>query len=334
VLTVVSQHGHNYVGSGDRYPLGGINMASIVRRTGRPARLDDVAQATGAIGDHARQSAVRSAVAAPVVVDGRTWGLLTAVWMDPRPPPDDTEQRIAGFAELLDTAIANADTGDQLTASRARVLAAGDEARRRVVRDLHDGAQQRLVHTTVTLKLAQRALQEDRASAEALMAEAPQHTERATAELRELAHGILPSALTLRGLRVGVEAFVSRLHLPVLVDVPSERLPPDIEASAYFIVAEALTNVVKHAQATRAEVTARVNDGVLAIEVRDDGIGGADPRGHGLVGITDRVDALGGRLRIESSRGTALIAELPLPSHEATRAGSPPNAMPSRVNRE
>jgi signal transduction histidine kinase len=188
------------------------------------------------------------------------------------------------------------------------------------------------VHTTVTLKLARRALQEDPASAEALMDEALQHTERATVELRELAHGILPSVLTRGGLRMGVEAFVSRLDLPVVVDVPRERLPPDIEASAYFIIAEALTNVVKHAQATRAEVTARVNDGLLAIQVRDDGVGGADPRGHGLVGINDRIDALGGRLRIESCRGTALIAELPLPGHEATRAGSPPNAMPSRVN--
>ena len=166
------------------------------------------------------------------------------------------------------------------------------------------------------------------------MAEALQITERATAELRELAHGILPSVLTLGGLRFGVDAFVSRLDLVVDVDVSRERLPPDIEASAYFIVAEALTNVVKHAQATRAEVRARVNGDVIAIEVRDDGVGGADPRGHGLVGVTDRVDALGGRLRIESGRGTVLIAELPLPSHEATRAGSPPNAMPSRVNRE
>ena len=146
------------------------------------------------------------------------------------------------------------------------------------------------------------------------MAEALENAERAMAELRELAHGILPAVLTRGGLRAGVDAFVSRLDLPVDVDVSSERLPPDIEASAYFIVAEALTNVVKHARATRATVRAAVDDGVLTLEVRDDGVGGADPEGHGLVGIADRVDALGGRLRIESPAGggTVLAARLPL----------------------
>ena len=195
------------------------------------------------------------------------------------------------------------------------MLAAGDDARRRVVRDLHDGAQQRLVHTIITLKLAQQALHEDRERrGAARRARRSSTAERATAELRELAHGILPSVLTHGGLRAGVDAFVSRLDLPVDVDVSSERLPPDIEASAYFIVAEALTNVVKHARATRATVTAAVDDGVLTLEVRDDGVGGANPDGHGLMGIADRVDALGGRLRIESTDGggTVLAARLPL----------------------
>jgi PAS domain S-box-containing protein len=299
---------------GDRFPLGGTNVTSIVLRTGRTARVDDFVEATGQIGEVARQAGVRSAVAAPVLVDGRTWGVLAAIWTDRGPPPDDTEERMAGFAELLDTAIANADSRDQLTASRARVLAAGDEARRRVVRDLHDGAQQRLVHRIVSLKLAQRALDEDRSNAEALLAEALGSAERATAEVRDLAHGILPSVLTRGGLRAGVNAFVSRMDLPVDIDVLSERLPGDMEASAYFIVAEALTNVVKHARATRATVRAAANDGVLTLEVRDDGVGGANLEGHGLVGVADRVDALGGRLRIESSDGdgTVLAARLPL----------------------
>jgi signal transduction histidine kinase len=183
-----------------------------------------------------------------------------------------------------------------------------------VVRDLHDGAQQRLVHMIVTLKLAQEALTEDRSDAEALVAEGLGTAERATAELRELAHGILPSVLTRGGLRAGVEAFVARLDLPVEVDVLSERLPPDIEASAYFIAAEALTNVVKHAGATRARVRAAVEDHGLTLEVHDDGVGGAQPEGQGLLGIADRVDALGGRLRIDSAAGdgTALAARLPL----------------------
>jgi signal transduction histidine kinase len=192
------------------------------------------------------------------------------------------------------------------------VLAAGDDARRRVVRDLHDGAQQRLVHTMITLKLAQGALHQNRSDAEALLAEALDNAERAM-ELRELAHGILPSLLT-RGLRAGVDSIGSRLDLPVEVDVSSERLPPDIEASAYFVVAEAVTNVVKHARATRATVWAAADEGALTLEVRDDGVGGANPDGHGLMGIADRVDALGGRLRIESpdGDGTVLAARVPL----------------------
>jgi signal transduction histidine kinase len=312
-LTVVAQFGIAYR-TGERLPLGGTNVTSTVLRTGGTARLDDVAAATGPIGDVARRAGVRSTVGAPVVVDGRTWGVLAAMWGDREPPPDDTEERLARFAELLDTAIANADSRDQLTASRARMLAAGDDARRRLVRDLHDGAQQRLVHTTVTLQLAQRALRETPSEAEAQVAEALSAAERATAELRELAHGILPSVLTRGGLRAGVAVFVSRLDLPVDVDVSRERLPPDIESSAYFIVAEALTNVVKHAHATRATLRASVDDGVLTLEVHDDGVGGANPDGHGLIGIADRVDALGGRLRIESTDGdgTALTARLPL----------------------
>jgi signal transduction histidine kinase len=314
VLTVVAQFGTAYVRIGERFPLGGTNVTTTVLRTGTTARLDDAATATGPIGDVARRAGVRSTVGAPVIVDGRTWGVLAAIWVDREPPPDDTEQRMASFAELLDTAIANADSRDQLTASRARLLAAGDDARRRVVRDLHDGAQQRLVHTIITLKQAQQALHEDRSDAGTLLAEGLGTAEKATAELRELARGILPSALTRGGLRAGVDAVVSRMDLPVDLDVSSERLDPDIEASAYFIVAEGLTNVVKHARATRATVRAAAEDGVLTLEVRDDGVGGANPDGHGLMGIADRVDALGGVLQIDSTdgEGTVLTVRLPL----------------------
>jgi PAS domain S-box-containing protein len=313
VLTVVAHRG-DFVHVGDRYPLGGTNVTSIVLRTGRTARLDDYGEATGRIGEVAQRAGVSTVVAAPVVVEGRTWGVLVAQWRDRRGAPDDAEERLARFAGLLDTAIANADSRDQLAASRARVLAAGDDARRRLVRDLHDGAQQRLVHTTVTLKLALRALSENPSQAEANLMEALSAAERATAELRELAHGILPSVLTRGGLRAGVCALVSRLDLLVDVDVSQERLHPDIEASAYFIIAEGLTNVVKHARATRAAVRATIEDGGLTLEIEDDGVGGADPEGHGLLGIADRVDALGGRLLIESapSGGTRLTARLPL----------------------
>jgi signal transduction histidine kinase/PAS domain-containing protein len=301
---------------GSRVSTEGDSVTATVRRTGRPARMESYEGADGALAELARATGLRSSVAAPIVVDGRLWGLITASWKGERSPPADTEERMARFAELLDTAIVNADSRDQLTASRARLLTAGDEARRRVVRDLHDGAQQRMVHTIMLLKLAQRALHTKDDEAESLVREALEQAEQGTAELRELVLGILPSVLTHGGLRAGVRTLVARLDLPVRFDVTTERFPEEIEASAYFIVAEALTNVVKHSRAARAEVRASVADGLLRVEIRDDGIGGADPEGHGLVGLGDRVTALGGRLEIESpaGAGTRVAATLPISS--------------------
>jgi len=255
-------------------------------------------------------------VGTPVVVEGRLWGTIVASWNSDGAAPADTEERMARFAELLGTAIANADTRDQLTTSRARLVKAGDEARRRVVRDLHDGAQQRLVHTIVALKLAQRAFRDGDGDgeAESLIGEALRQAKRSNAELRELVHGLLPAALTHGGLREGVYSVVERVALPVELEISDARFTPEVEASAYFVIAEALTNVMKHSHATAAKVVAAVNAGNLCIEVRDNGTGGADPDGRGLVGMKDRVTALGGRLEVESpaGRGTVLRATLPL----------------------
>jgi signal transduction histidine kinase len=286
-----------------------------VRRTEQPARSANFQQAGGSIAELARDVGARPVVGAPIVVDGRLWGVISASWNHEEAPPADTEERMAQFAQLLDTAIANADSRDQLTASRLRLVSAADDARRRVVRDLHDGAQQRLVHTIVTLKLAEQAFSEGDAHAQALVGEALEHAQQGNAELRELAHGILPAALTRGGLGPAVDSLVDRLDLPVDVELPAQRFPAEIEASAYFILAEALTNVVKHAQARHADVRATVEDGMLRVEVRDDGMGGADPRGHGLVGISDRVSAIGGRLDIDSAPGggTLVAAQLLLP---------------------
>jgi signal transduction histidine kinase len=206
-----------------------------------------------------------------------------------------------------------------LAASRARIVEAADDERRRVVRDLHDGAQQRLVHTILTLKLARRAFEDEDGEAESLVCEALQHAEEGNAELRELAHGILPAVLTNGGLRAAFDTLVTRLDVPVRVEVPDERLPADIEATAYFVGAEALTNVVKHSRAGQAQVTASVDDGTLRLEIRDDGLGGADPNGNGLVGMHDRVTALGGRLNIDSpsGHGTRVAVMVPLPADRA-----------------
>ena len=196
-----------------------------------------------------------------------------------------------------------------MAASRARIVAATDEERRRVVRDLHDGAQQRLVHTIITLKLARRRPGERAGRHSALLTEALDNAERATDELRELAHGILPEVLTRGGLRAGVDTLASRMPVPVEINVSVGRLPAAVEATAYFLVSEALTNVAKHARAGHAEVMARIEDGTLAVKVRDDGMGGARPDGSGLVGLADRLAALDGRLRVESpTDGGTLIS--------------------------
>jgi signal transduction histidine kinase len=315
-LTVVARRAPDgeAASSGMRVSHAGDSVEAVVRRTERPARVESFAGGRGRIAEWARSVGVRVAVGTPIVVDGRLWGVVSAGWSGDESPPADTEPRMAQFGQLLDTAIANADSRDQLTASRARLMTAGDEARRRVVRDLHDGAQQALVHAIVTLKLAQRALREDTGGAGSLLDDALSHAELGNQELRELAHGILPSVLTHGGLRAAVRSLATRLDLPVRVHVPKERFPAEVEASAYFIVAEALTNVVKHARAEGADVSATVVDGMLRVEVGDDGHGGADPGGHGLVGMSDRVAALGGRLHIDSppGSGTRITASLPL----------------------
>jgi signal transduction histidine kinase len=300
---------------GTRLPLEGSDVTASVVGTGRPARMDSAEDVTGPLGALARAGGVRAAVAAPILVESRLWGVMVVGWSREEPAPPEAELRLNEFTELIATAIANADSREQLIASRARIVATADETRRRVVRDLHDGAQQRLVHAIVTLKLARRALEEGDDTASSLVDEALDNAQRANTEVRELAHGILPSALTGGGLRAGVDALVSRLHVPVTVDVSTDRLPLEIEASAYFVVAEALTNVAKHSDARSAQVWIWIEDGLLHVEVRDDGIGGARPDSSGLQGLDDRVAALGGRLRVASppGEGTLVAATLPVP---------------------
>jgi PAS domain S-box-containing protein len=265
-------------------------------------------------GDGGRELSSGSTTACPIVVDGRVWGSMVASQGAAEQLPPEAEGRISKFTELVATAISNVQARSDLAASRARIVAAADEERRRVVRDLHDGAQQRLVHTIVTLKLAQEALDADGESARGLLEEALDHAHDAISDLRELSQGILPTVLTRGGLRAAVEALASRTSVPVEVAVGADRFPAAIEATAYFVVAEALTNVVKHAHATRVTVTAQVDDGTLHVEVRDNGIGGARPEGSGLVGLADRLAGIGGRLRVErpDDGGTVVSAEIPL----------------------
>ena len=225
---------------------------------------------------------------------------------------EDAEQRLR-LEEELRLRDAERIRLEEVRASRSRVVQAADAERRRLVRDLHDGAQQRLVHTVITLKLARRSLAQDAHAAPTLVSEALDHAEHATAELRELAHGILPSVLTRGGLRAGIDALASRMHLPVRTNVSVGRLPAAIEATAYFIVAEALTNVAKHSRATRTEIGAVLKNGALQVEVRDDGVGGAKRSAGGLLGLEDRLASLNGMLEVESPTGGGTVIRASIP---------------------
>ena len=297
-----------------RLPLEGDTINAIVRRTAAPGRCDTYEGSSGELAALLRHLGIRSEVGAPVVVDGNVWGALIAGTDEPEPLPVGTEHRLASFAELIATAVSNATARSELLASRARIVAATDEQRRRVVRDLHDGAQQRLVHTVMTLQLADN---EGDAPPELrrLVGEALEHARDAIEELRELAHGIHPALLTNRGLAAAIEALADRAPVPVDVDIPDERYPASMELAAYFVAAEALTNVAKYADASAADVRAIPSTDSLVLEVDDDGVGGASPSpGSGLSGLLDRLAALNGTLVIESppGAGTRVRAEIPL----------------------
>ena len=290
---------------------------TTVFRTGRSARQDDYSRsrAIGPVAEYARRPG-RSTVASPVTVEGRVWGAVV-VSTTRAPLPADAERRMAGFAELVGIVIATVESRAELKASRARVLAAGDEALRRIRRDLHDGAQRGLVNTIMTLTEAGKELEAAGVAGPARepVDEALAHARTANYELRELAHGILPSALTRGGLRGGIEALVARVRLPVSVEVTAERLPPALEATAYFIVAEALTNAVRHADADHVHISAIIDGAVLRVAVRDDGVGGARcDASTGLLGLRDRAAAHNGELRVVSApgEGTLIAATLPI----------------------
>jgi GAF domain-containing protein len=269
-----------------------------------------------------------SAATAPITVDGRLWGVMAVGTTRADPLPADAEARIAEFSELVGTAIANLQARSDLAASRARVVAASDETRRQIERDLHDGAQQRLVETVLKLRVACEVAETDAAAVPELLDEALDGAERAMDELSELVHGILPPVLVRGGLPSALRSLARRTSVPVDADVAVGRFAADVEATAYFVVAEALTNVVKHAHASAAWVTAHAEDGVLHVAVRDDGAGGAHAGGSGLLGLADRLAVLDGRLTVESppGGGTVVAAAIPLAqpgrgSHERAVGG-------------
>jgi signal transduction histidine kinase len=300
---------------GTTLSLEGGGVLAAVRETGRPQRVHGYEDLAGPIAERVASLGYDSATAAPIRLGGEVWGALVAAAEQGKQLPDNAERRLADFADLVAQALANADAYRKLAESRARIVEATDGERRRLERNLHDGAQQRLVSLALQLRLVRNALGQDPAKAEALLTGANDELDHALAELRELARGIHPGALSSQGLRPALDALAQRAPLPVVVArVPEERLPEPVEVAVYYLVAEATTNVAKYAQATEAEVSVARSNGIVTVVVSDDGIGGAEPaKGTGLVGLADRIEALGGRLQIDSppGRGTRLRAEIP-----------------------
>ena len=294
--------------------LDGDTIAPTIWRTHRPTRYDSLEGRTGSLVQTLRATGIKAAVGAPVFVAGDLWGAVI-ISSDDAPFPPEAEFRVGDFADLAAQAIANAHAREELAASRMRIVEASDAERRRLERNLHDGAQQRLVATSLAVRMAARRVTDDPAL-RTMLDGAGDELMRALEELRELARGLHPAVLSDHGLCAAVEAVAERAPLPVTVDVPiDERLPETVEAAAYFVVCEALTNVAKYAHASEARVRVERSDGHATVEVVDDGVGGADERdGSGLRGLADRVEALGGRLVVTSpvGEGTAVRAQLPV----------------------
>jgi signal transduction histidine kinase len=301
---------------GDRLPLEGQNLAGIVLRTQRPARVDSYTKAAGPLAETVREAGIQSGIGCPIIVDGRLWGAMVAVTSQLEPIPAGAELRLAAFTELVATAISNSQARADLTASRARIVNAADETRKQIERDLHDGVQQRLVSLALDLRGADAMLSDELKEAHAQLSRIEEGLIGVLDEVREISRGIHPAILSQGGLEPALKALARRSAVPVKLVVHVDRSLPDrVEVASYYLVAEALTNAAKHAHASVVYVDVQQQDALVQLSIRDDGVGGADPRqGSGLTGLGDRVDALGGTLEITSpaGNGTSLAAILPL----------------------
>jgi signal transduction histidine kinase len=306
----------------DGFPLGsnlkldGDSVRGQVFRTGRPARIDNYDQISGPLGQTARELGMRSSVGVPIIVDDRVWGVMAVSSTTMGKYPADTEDRLAAFMDLLSAAIANAESRAELAASRSRIVAAADETRRRIERDLHDGTQQRLVSLAIELRMAESRVPSEMPEARAMFFRAAKDLTDAVADLQEISRGIHPAILSKGGLTPAIKTLARRSAVAVELDLQVERrLPQQVEVAAYYVVSEALTNVAKYAHASLVNIDVRANESAIELTIRDDGIGGADPtRGSGLVGLKDRVEALGGTITVagRSGQGTSVVARIPI----------------------
>jgi signal transduction histidine kinase len=314
---------------GSRWRLGGKDIGSLVFGTRRPARMDNHAEASGPLSAAVGRMGVRSTVGVPIIVEGCLWGVMAVGSTEKQPLPVETETRLASFTELVAMAIASTESRTQLEMSRARIIAAADEARRRIQRDLHDGTQQQLISLVLELRAAEAKKPADMRELQAHLRRTAQALDVALEELREISHGIHPGILSQAGLGSALKTLARRSAVPVELELRLERRPPGhIEIAAYYVACEALANAAKHSGASVVNIELDTRGFDLKLSVRDNGIGGADlSQGTGLVGLTDRVEALGGRLEITSPAGGGTSLSLEIPVESQTRA---PLFQPSR----
>jgi signal transduction histidine kinase len=302
---------------GTRLRLSDETALGQVYATGRPARVDrsDWSTAVSQIGRIAARHGYVSSVSSPIVVDGRLWGAASAL-STREPLPAEAEERMVRFSALVATAIANADSRSELAASRRRIVAASDGARRRIERDLHDGTQRRLESLARAMRTVEASVPPALADIRSDLSRIATGLDEALADVQEITHGIHPANLEQLGLVEALRTLARRSPTPVELETDlAERVPEPVEVAAYYVVSEALANAAKHAQATGIAVSLAHRDDQVIVSIRDDGIGGADPgRGSGLVGLADRVEALGGQLEVRSptGSGTHVTATLPL----------------------
>jgi len=326
VVAVWARSGSPVVPVGTREMLGGPNVPTQVFETGRPARIDRYGDDTGPAAAAAVAAGVRSAVGVPIRVEGQLWGLMNVYSTQQDPLPESAERRLAGFTELVATAVANAEARAALTASRARIVATADATRRRIEQDLHGRAQQRLASLALQLRTAQATVPPGARELAGQLDRAATGVGEVLEELREIARGIHPAVLAQGGLRPALTVLARRFAGPVRLDVRvSGRLPEQVELAAYHVVSEALANTVKHAAASDVHIYVEAGQGALRIKVRDDGRGGATfARGSGLVGLRDRVEALGGNLSLHSPRGAGTTVSIALPLDDSSGSASAP----------
>jgi signal transduction histidine kinase len=315
VVASYAAPGVPHLSVGERLSTEGDNISAMVLNTRRPARMDIWDGASGSIAQRIRELGAQSRIGAPIVVDERVWGVAVVGTTEPEGLPPDAEARIAEFAELVATAIAAATTREELIASRARIVAAADTARRQLERDIHDGAQQRLVSLGLKLRLAEDLVPPGCDDLKDEISVAISGLADVFKELQEISRGIHPAILSTGGLSAGFKTLARRSAVPVELDVAiASRLPDPVEIAAYYVVAEALTNAAKHAKASRVQVCAHATDRDLVLLISDDGIGGADPQqGSGLIGLKDRVEALGGSMRVASPPGGGTTFDIAIP---------------------